>query len=46
MKNKKEKIKLVCMECGCKFTKIYSVPSKRIIDPRCPRCGSVDIDLE
>ena len=33
-----ESIKVVCMECGKKFT------TKKVI-PECPKCGGVDIEV-
>lgn len=31
-------IKVVCLECGKKF-------ATRSLDPECPKCGGVDIDV-
>lgn len=33
------RIKVVCLECGKKFT------TGANSDPECPKCGSVDIDV-
>ena len=33
-----EKLKVVCLECGKKFT------TSKVI-PECPKCGGVDVDL-
>lgn len=35
---KREKIKVVCLECGKKF-------ATTSFDPQCPKCNGVDIDV-
>ena len=32
-------VRVVCLECGKKFT------ARATITPACPKCGSVDIDV-
>lgn len=33
-------VRLVCLECSKRFK------SRNSVDPRCPKCGGVDVDLD
>ena len=35
-----ERIRVVCLECGKKFTIVSTA------DPQCPKCGGVDLELQ
>lgn len=40
------KIKLDCMECGCKFTVDNPDEVHNLLEPECPNCGSTDYEVD